>query len=109
MSAIRKGVQRQLFQTDDERLHAIVHVVRVDGPLSTFQPVSAKEEADFRRLLAKAELTIGEADKFAESMMGSEMAVNQLLALLDGALDKVALLEKEIDTCDAILAVCGNN
>ncbi|VDM74948.1 unnamed protein product [Strongylus vulgaris] len=31
MSAIRKGVQRQLFQTDDERLHAIVHVVRVDG------------------------------------------------------------------------------
>ncbi|VDP18731.1 unnamed protein product [Heligmosomoides polygyrus] len=31
MSAIRKGVQRQLFQSDDERLHAIVHVVRVDG------------------------------------------------------------------------------
>ncbi|KAK6061299.1 exocyst complex component 1 family protein [Cooperia oncophora] len=251
MSAIRKGVQRQLFQTDDERLHAIVHVVRVDGrkkkrptffclavtiehpisvrlyfvkgekddtfkkrtrfylrdvkevdginpkkalsefhitigdrrysitastpeekdefirelyklsaqylpvqmpdfcnvsipidnremsilPIETtdedttdfihdYQPVSAKEEADFRRLLAKAELTIGEADKFAEvlssqlqsldganiqSMMGSEMAVNQLLALLDGALDKVALLEKEIDTCDAILAHVRNS
>ncbi|VDO57788.1 unnamed protein product [Haemonchus placei] len=251
MSAIRKGVQRQLFQTDDERLHAIVHVVRVDGrkkkrptffclavtiehpisvrlyfvkgekddtfkkrsrfylrdvkevdginpkkalsefhivigdrrysitastpeekdefirelyklsaqylpvqmpdfcnvsipvdnremsilPIETadednsdfihdYQPVSAKEEADFRRLLAKAELTIGEADKFAEvlssqlqsldganiqSMMGSEMAVNQLLSLLDGALDKVALLEKEIDTCDAILAHVRNS
>ncbi|KAK5965150.1 Exocyst complex component 1 [Trichostrongylus colubriformis] len=231
MSAIRKGVQRQLFQTDDERLHAIVHVVRVDGrkkkrptffclavtiehPISVrlyfvkgekddtfkkrtrfylrdvkevdginpkkalsefhivigdrrysitastpeekdefirelyklsaqylpvqmpdfyedstdfihdYQPVSAKEEADFRRLLARAELTIGEADKFAEvlssqlqsldganiqSMMGSEMAVNQLLALLDGALDKVALLEKEIDTCDAILAHVRNS
>ncbi|RCN28111.1 hypothetical protein ANCCAN_26150 [Ancylostoma caninum] len=247
MSAIRKGVQRQLFQTDDERLHAIVHVVRVDGrkkkrptffclavtiehpisvrlyfvkgekddafkkrnrfylrdvkevdginpkkalpdfhitigdhrfsitastpeekdefirelyklsaqylpvqmpdfcnvsipidnreisilPIETadedngdiihdYQPVSAKEEADFRRLLLKAELTIGEADRFSEvlsaqlqsldganiqSMMGSEMAVNQLLSLLDGALDKVALLEKEIDICDAILAV----
>ncbi|VDL71679.1 unnamed protein product [Nippostrongylus brasiliensis] len=251
MSAIRKGVQRQLFQTDDERLHAIVHVVRVDGrkkkrptffclavtiehpisvrlyfvkgekddtfkkrtrfylrdvkevdginpkkalsefhiviadrrysitastpeekdefirelyklsaqylpvqmpdfcnvsipvdnremsilPIETtdednsdmihdYQPVSAKEEADFRRLLAKAELTIGQADKFAEvlsaqlqsldganiqSMMGSEMAVNQLLSLLDGALDKVALLEKEIDTCDAILAHVRNS
>lgn len=40
-------------------------------------------------------------------MMGSEMAVNQLLALLDGALEKVTLLEKEIDVCDAILAVGG--
>ncbi|ETN84038.1 hypothetical protein NECAME_07065 [Necator americanus] len=251
MSAIRKGVQRQLFQTDDERLHAIIHVVRVDGrkkkrptffclavtiehpisvrlyfvkgekddafkkrtrfylrdvkevdginpkralpdfhitigdhrysitastpeekdefirelyklsaqylpvqmpdfcnvsipidnreisilPIETndedsgdvihdYQPVSAKEEADFRRLLMKAELTIGEADKFSEvlsaqlqsldganiqSMMGSEMAVNQLLALLDGALDKVALLEKEIDICDAILAHVRNS
>uniref|UniRef100_A0A8L8KWU0 ERVV2 protein n=1 Tax=Heligmosomoides polygyrus TaxID=6339 RepID=A0A8L8KWU0_HELPZ len=39
-----------------------------------------------------------------QSMMGSEMAVNQLLALLDGALEKVTLLEKEIDVCDAILA-----
>lgn len=251
MSAIRKGVQRQLFQSDDERLHAIVHVVRVDGrkkkrptffclavtvehpisvrlyfvkgekddtfkkrsrfflrdvkevdginpkkalsefhiligdrrysitastpeekdefirelyklsaqylpvqmpdfcnlsipidnrdmfilPIETtdedntdlihdYQPVSGKEEADFRRLLAKAELTIGEADKFAEvlsaqlqsldganiqSMMGSEMAVNQLLALLDGALEKVTLLEKEIDVCDAILAHVRNS
>ncbi|EPB80848.1 hypothetical protein ANCCEY_00050 [Ancylostoma ceylanicum] len=254
MSAIRKGVQRQLFQTDDERLHAIVHVVRVDGrkkkrptffclavtiehpisvrlyfvkgekddafkkrnrfylrdvkevdginpkkalpdfyitigdhrysittstpeekdefirelykrlqlsaqylpvqmpdfcnvsipidnreisilPIETadedngdiihdYQPVSAKEEADFRRLLLKAELTIGEADRFSEvlsaqlqsldganiqSMMGSEMAVNQLLSLLDGALDKVALLEKEIDICDAILAHVRNS
>uniref|UniRef100_A0A0K0D2W7 Transposase n=1 Tax=Angiostrongylus cantonensis TaxID=6313 RepID=A0A0K0D2W7_ANGCA len=31
MSAIRKGVQRELFQTDDERLLAILHVIRVDG------------------------------------------------------------------------------
>ncbi|KAJ1353738.1 GTP-Rho binding exocyst subunit [Parelaphostrongylus tenuis] len=251
MSAIRKGVQRQLFQTDDERLLAILHVVRVDGrkkkrptffclavtiehPISVrlyfvkgekddtfkkkarfylrdvkevdginpkkalsefhivigerrysitasnpeekdefirelyklsaqyfpvqmpdfcnvsipvdnremsilpieitddgntdfvhdYQPISAKEEADFRRLLAKGELTIGEADKFAEilsaqlqsldganiqSMMGSEVAVNQLLALLDGALEKVALLEKEIDICDGILSHVRNS
>ncbi|KJH44984.1 exocyst complex component 1 family protein [Dictyocaulus viviparus] len=244
MSAIRKGVQRQLFQTDDERLLAILHVVRVDGhdnvpvtiehPISVrlyfvksekddtfkkkarfylrdvrevdgvnpkkalpefyivigdrrysitasspeekdefirelyklsaqyhpvqmpdfcnvsipvenrevlilpieaadegntdfvhdYQPISVKEEADFRRLLAKAELTIGEADKFAEilsaqlqsldganiqSMMGSEIAVNQLLVLLDGSLEKVALLEKEIDICDRILAHVRNS
>ncbi|VDM58599.1 unnamed protein product [Angiostrongylus costaricensis] len=251
MSAIRKGVQRQLFQTDDERLLAILHVIRVDGrkkkrptffclavtiehPISVrlyfvkgekddsfkkktrfylrdvkevdginpkkalsefqiviadrrysitasnpeekdefirelyklsaqylpvqmpdfcnvsipvdnreisilpieavdesntnfvhdYQPISAKEEADFRRLLAKGELTIGEADKFAEilstqlqsldganiqSMMGSEVAVNQLLVLLDGALEKVALLEKEIDICDGILSHVRNS
>ena len=30
------------------------------------QPISAKEEADFRKLLARAEISIGDADKFAE-------------------------------------------
>ncbi|VDP18730.1 unnamed protein product [Heligmosomoides polygyrus] len=45
------------IETTDEDNTDLIH---------DYQPVSGKEEADFRRLLAKAELTIGEADKFAE-------------------------------------------
>lgn len=86
--------------------------------LADYQPISAKEEADFRRLLARANLTIGEADKFAsvlgeqlqqldganiQSIMGSEAAVNDLIALIDGALEEADRLDAQLDTFDKLL------
>lgn len=85
-----------------------------------FQPISAKEEADFRRLLARANLTIGEADKFADvlaeqlqlldganiqSIMDSETAVNDLIVLIDGALEEADILDSELDSFDKLLYV----
>lgn len=85
-------------------------------------PISAKEEADFRNLLSKANLTIGDAKKFAnllnerlleldganiESIMGNEQAVTSLISLTDDALDEVAALEKQLDDMDNILSVCS--
>uniref|UniRef100_A0AC34QVY9 Exocyst complex component Sec3 PIP2-binding N-terminal domain-containing protein n=1 Tax=Panagrolaimus sp. JU765 TaxID=591449 RepID=A0AC34QVY9_9BILA len=82
-------------------------------------PISAKEEADFRNLLSKANLTIGDAKKFAnllnerlleldganiESIMGNEQAVTSLISLTDDALDEVAALEKQLDDMDNILS-----
>ncbi|VDO36843.1 unnamed protein product [Onchocerca flexuosa] len=84
----------------------------------TFQPISVKEEADFRRLLARANLTIGEADKFAtvlasqlqlldganiQSIMDSEAAVNDLIALVEDALKEADFLDKELDNFDELL------
>lgn len=86
--------------------------------LADYQPISAKEEADFRRLFSKANLTIGEADKFAtilgeqlqhldganiQSIMGSEAAVNDLIALIDAALEEADRLDSELDTFDKLL------
>lgn len=42
-----------------------------------YQPITAKEEQDFRRLLGKCQMTIGEAEKFAEHL-------NRELSTLDG-------------------------
>lgn len=87
---------------------------------SDYQPISNKEDADFRKLIARANLTIGEAHIFAEmlteqlqsldganinSMMDSENSVNQLLSSIDAALTGVESVEKELDRCDDILAV----
>uniref|UniRef100_A0A8R1XYQ7 Sec3-PIP2_bind domain-containing protein n=1 Tax=Onchocerca volvulus TaxID=6282 RepID=A0A8R1XYQ7_ONCVO len=84
----------------------------------SFQPISVKEEADFRRLLARANLTIGEADKFAtvlasqlqlldganiQSIMDSEAAVNDLIALVEDALKEADFLDKELDNFDELL------
>lgn len=86
----------------------------------SFQPISVKEEADFRRLLARANLTIGEADKFAtvlasqlqlldganiQSIMDSEAAVNDLITLVEDALEEVDFLDKELDNFDELLYV----
>lgn len=85
-----------------------------------FQPISAKEEADFRRLLAQTNLTIGEADKFAtvlasqlqlldganiQSIMDSEAAVNDLLGLIEYALEEADFLDKQLDNFDKLLYV----
>uniref|UniRef100_A0A914ZGK6 Exocyst complex component Sec3 PIP2-binding N-terminal domain-containing protein n=1 Tax=Parascaris univalens TaxID=6257 RepID=A0A914ZGK6_PARUN len=102
--------------------HAVVAVEQVeDGPEENFadyQPISAKEEADFRRLLARAQLTIGEADKFAtilgeqlqqldganiQSIMDSEAAVNGLISLIDAALLEADRLDAQLDTFDKLL------
>ncbi|GMT35969.1 hypothetical protein PFISCL1PPCAC_27266, partial [Pristionchus fissidentatus] len=88
--------------------------------IEEYQPISAKEELDFRRLLASTELKLDQADLFVkalsnqlqsldganiESMMGSEKAVNQLLDVLDEAIDQVTELDKEMNRCDSILCV----
>uniref|UniRef100_A0A1I7YSD8 Sec3-PIP2_bind domain-containing protein n=1 Tax=Steinernema glaseri TaxID=37863 RepID=A0A1I7YSD8_9BILA len=84
-----------------------------------YQPISSKEEADFRRLLAKSELKIGEAEKFAkvlneqltqldganiESIMDNEQAVTDLINLIDNALDEATNLESQLDNFDDILS-----
>ncbi|VDN07869.1 unnamed protein product [Thelazia callipaeda] len=89
-----------------------------DEGLVDYQPISAKEEADFRRLLDRANLTIGEADKFAavlasqlqlldganiQSIMDSEVAVNDLITLIEGALEEADFLDKELDSFDELL------
>ncbi|VDK45989.1 unnamed protein product [Anisakis simplex] len=103
--------------------NAVVAVEQMeDGSEENFadyQPISAKEEADFRRLLARAQLTIGEADKFAavlseqlqqldganiQSIMDSETAVNDLIALIDAALLETDRLDGQLDTFDKLLS-----
>ncbi|KAK0397356.1 hypothetical protein QR680_002096 [Steinernema hermaphroditum] len=84
-----------------------------------YQPISSKEEADFRRLLAKSELKIGEAEKYAkvlneqllqldganiESIMDNEQAVTDLINLIDQALDEATHLEEQLDTFDGMLS-----
>lgn len=89
-----------------------------DEGLADYQPISIKEEADFRRLLARANLTIGEADKFAtvlasqlqlldganiQSIMDSEAAVNDLIGLIDDALKEADILDEQLDSFDKLL------
>lgn len=89
-----------------------------DDGLADYQPISAKEEADFRRLLTRANLTIGEADKFADvlaeqlqlldganiqSIMDSETSVNDLITLIDVALEEADILDQELDSFDKLL------
>lgn len=71
-------------------------------------------------MLARAQLTIGEADKFAtvlgeqlqqldganiQSIMGSEAAVNGLISLIDAALLEADRLDAQLDTFDKLLYV----
>ncbi|CAI5454116.1 unnamed protein product [Caenorhabditis angaria] len=106
---------------------SIIPIELPDGDIamqSDYQPITTKEDMDFRKLLGRADLTIGEAHKFAEmlteqlqnldganivSMMASENSVNQLLANIDQALEGVELVEKELDSCDNILAFVRNS
>jgi hypothetical protein len=53
--------------------------------LADYQPISAKEEADFRRLLAHCNLTIGEADQFFDQLSSQ-------LSALDGVSDRMVIL-----------------
>ncbi|MFH4983776.1 hypothetical protein AB6A40_010485 [Gnathostoma spinigerum] len=84
-----------------------------------YQPVSAKEEADFRRMLTFFNLSIGEADKFAtmlndqlqsldganiDSIMGSEVAVNDLIKVIDSAIEETNRLDSQLDVFDKLLS-----
>ncbi|GMR60521.1 hypothetical protein PMAYCL1PPCAC_30716, partial [Pristionchus mayeri] len=88
--------------------------------IEEYQPISPKEESDFRRLLAVTELKLDQADLFVkalsnqlqsldganiESMISSETAINQLLDVIDGAIGKVTELDLEMNKCDTILCV----
>ncbi|MCP9266035.1 Exocyst complex component 1 [Dirofilaria immitis] len=107
-----------------ETPHTAIIAERIDDDtdegLVDYQPISVKEEADFRRLLARASLTIGEADKFAtvlasqlqlldganiQSIMDSETAVNDLILLVEDALKEADFLDKELDNFDELLYV----
>ncbi|CAD6187358.1 unnamed protein product [Caenorhabditis auriculariae] len=89
-----------------------------------YQPITAREEADFRKLLGKANLSMGQMNIFAEmlteqlqsldganiqSMMASENAVNQLVSLIGSANSSGKQVEDEFDTCDNILAYVRNS
>ncbi|TMS36914.1 hypothetical protein L596_003971 [Steinernema carpocapsae] len=83
------------------------------------KPINQKEETDFRKLLAKSELKIGEAEKFAralneqltqldganiESIMDNEQAVTDLINLIDQGLDEATNLETQLNNFDDILS-----
>uniref|UniRef100_A0A915CXN2 Exocyst complex component Sec3 PIP2-binding N-terminal domain-containing protein n=1 Tax=Ditylenchus dipsaci TaxID=166011 RepID=A0A915CXN2_9BILA len=84
-----------------------------------YQPISAKEEADFRRLMAKSDLEIGKARQFAnalneqlmlldganiESIMGSEQHVTNLIGLIDRAVEEATQIENQLDEYDDVLS-----
>ncbi|CEF67059.1 Exocyst complex component 1 [Strongyloides ratti] len=84
-----------------------------------YQPISAKEEHDFRMLLEKSNLTIGEAEKFSfmltdqlmqldganiESIMGSEQAVTDLMNVIDSALNETITLGEMSTEFDSLIA-----
>ncbi|CAJ0574894.1 unnamed protein product, partial [Mesorhabditis spiculigera] len=84
-----------------------------------YQPISAKEEADFRKLLAACNFKIDETDLFhqklteqlhlldgqnVQSIMVSENSVNQLLKIIDHSLKNEEKLQNELDKCDSMLA-----
>ncbi|CAB3399649.1 unnamed protein product [Caenorhabditis bovis] len=94
------------------------------GIQSDYQPITAKEDADFRKLLQKANLTLADAHIFSDmlteqlqsldganivSMMASENSVNQLLWGINQALEEVTKVEKELDNCDNILSFVRNS
>ncbi|PAV56592.1 hypothetical protein WR25_23393 [Diploscapter pachys] len=87
--------------------------------IKDMQLTTAKEETDFRRMLTKTEFTLAEVDKFSEmlnaelqsldganiqTMLGSEVAVNSLIAIIDAAMDTLREVEEEVDSYNDILA-----
>uniref|UniRef100_A0A914X136 Exocyst complex component Sec3 PIP2-binding N-terminal domain-containing protein n=1 Tax=Plectus sambesii TaxID=2011161 RepID=A0A914X136_9BILA len=95
-----------------------------EDSLADYQPVSAKEEADFRRLLTRCNMTIGQADAFADQLsrelsvldganiqaiMGSEQAVLDLMNLIDASLEEADRLEAELVGFDQLLSHVREN
>jgi translation initiation factor 2B subunit (eIF-2B alpha/beta/delta family) len=87
---------------------------------TNYQPISSKEEADFRRLLQKAELQIGQARQFSatlneqlshldsanlSSIMENEQNVTELIELIDTAIELADSIEKQLDEYDTMLSV----
>ncbi len=85
--------------------------------IADYQPISAKEETDFRSLLSKFNLKVGEAKRFAtalndqlmqldganiDSIMGSEQQITALISQIDSALGEADAIEKQLDEYDTI-------
>jgi len=84
------------------------------------QPISLKEENDFRHLLEKANLQIGQARQFSSSLndqlsqldsanlssiMENEQNVAELIGLIDTAIELAECVEKQLDEYDTLLSV----
>uniref|UniRef100_A0AC35UGF2 Sec3-PIP2_bind domain-containing protein n=1 Tax=Rhabditophanes sp. KR3021 TaxID=114890 RepID=A0AC35UGF2_9BILA len=85
-----------------------------------YQPISAKEESDFRKMLDSYQLTIGDAELFSshltervleldeanmESIRGSEHTVPDVINAIDSALDReVRMIEEILNDFDGKLA-----
>uniref|UniRef100_A0A915L501 Exocyst complex component Sec3 PIP2-binding N-terminal domain-containing protein n=1 Tax=Romanomermis culicivorax TaxID=13658 RepID=A0A915L501_ROMCU len=83
-----------------------------------YQPISAKEEEDFRHLLQKCNMSIGQAERFfdhltrelsvldsanIQTIMGSEMHLAELMNKIDSALEEANSLEETLDSYDELL------
>lgn len=88
------------------------------------QPITLKEETDFRNLLEKANLQIGQARQFSASLnnqlsqldsanlssiMENEQNVSELIGLIDTALELADCVEKQLDEYDTLLSVSSKN
>uniref|UniRef100_A0A7E4V4J2 Sec3-PIP2_bind domain-containing protein n=1 Tax=Panagrellus redivivus TaxID=6233 RepID=A0A7E4V4J2_PANRE len=100
----------------------VVPASQVSGPseavITENLPITTKEETDFRNLLKKSDLTVGDAKRFAgvlndrlieldganiASIMGNEQAVTDLINLMDDAIGEVTRLEEQLNDLDNIL------
>uniref|UniRef100_A0A183BTI0 Sec3-PIP2_bind domain-containing protein n=1 Tax=Globodera pallida TaxID=36090 RepID=A0A183BTI0_GLOPA len=86
---------------------------------SNYQPITQKEEADFRRLLSKSNLHIGQAKQFAavlgeqlaqldtanlSSIMDNKQNVGELIELVDTAIELAECIERQLDEYDTLLS-----
>ncbi|KAF7634516.1 Sec3-PIP2_bind domain-containing protein [Meloidogyne graminicola] len=86
---------------------------------TNYQPITLKEETDFRNLLEKANLQIGQARQFSASLnnqlsqldsanlssiMENEQNVSELIGLIDTALELADCVEKQLDEYDTLLS-----
>ncbi|CAK5111580.1 unnamed protein product [Meloidogyne enterolobii] len=86
---------------------------------TNYQPISLKEENDFRHLLEKANLQIGQARQFSTSLndqlsqldsanlssiMENEQNVAELIGLIDTAIELAECVEKQLDEYDTLLS-----
>ncbi|KAL7079889.1 hypothetical protein ACQ4LE_000869 [Meloidogyne hapla] len=86
---------------------------------TNYQPISPKEENDFRQLLEKAQLQIGQARQFSvslndqlsqldsanlSSIMENEQNVAELIGLIDTAIELAECVEKQLDEYDTLLS-----
>lgn len=91
--------------------------------LEDYQALTSKEETDLERMLSECENAISDAEAFAATMskdlsvldgeninsiMGSEAQVNQLMTLLDNALDEVTTIESRLDDYNDMVQSISN-
>ncbi|VDP08342.1 unnamed protein product [Soboliphyme baturini] len=97
-----------------------LHLMLEPEAADEYQPISDKEEADFRLLISKFNLKITDAEKFTElltrelqlldganiqAIVGSEEQIAELLNVVDEALNEASRLEQVLVGYDDLLAV----